>query len=146
MVVYDLRCEADHRFEGWFSNAGDFEQQRRDAHLSCPICGSGDVERIPSASHINRGRSRALAQTGKALDGAGEQARALLNRLHEYVDRHFDDVGQNFAEEAKRIHYGERPQRAIRGQATLDEVQSLSEEGIAATPLPPKPIDKEKLN
>lgn len=146
MVIYDLCCEAGHRFEGWFDNAAAFESQQAESGLSCPVCGATQVRRLPSASHINRGRARNLEQAQQALDGAGEQARAALTRLHDYVDRHFDDVGSDFAEEARRIHYGECPERHIRGQATHEEVRALGTEGVETFALPPRPVDKTKLN
>lgn len=144
MIIYDLRCEREHRFEGWFKNGEEFDDQQTAGLLVCPVCGSCEVRKVPSASYIAKrgGPSR----SGDELAGLAAQSREMMSRLHEFVERHYEDVGGAFTEEAKRIHYGEATERPIRGQANAEQVRELQDEGVAVSALPAKPEDKEKLN
>ena len=138
MKVLDLRCEHDHRFEGWFGSEDDFVSQL-DRHLvECPLCASKAITRLPSAPRLNvaglREAPSAPAEPADAVvTGQAQWMRAVRKMLEQT-----DDVGERFAEEARRIHYGETPERAIRGQATRDEAQALRDEGIdvVSVPLP----------
>ncbi len=146
MIIYDLVCDAEHRFEGWFDNAADYTRQHEQGRLSCPVCGSESVRKVPSAAFIS---GRAGAEIGRDMQEAArlqQRSAELLRKLHKHVDGNYEDVGTRFAREAQRIHYGEAPQRNIRGVATAQEVQTLREHDIAALPLPPPPVDKGKLN
>ena len=148
MIIYDLLCDQQHRFEGWFKNADEFQQQLQTGLVSCPVCGSEHVQKVPSASHISTGhgqRDERLAPATQA-DTAEFSKAKLVALLHDYVNKNYDDVGTRFVEEAKKIHYGESEARNIRGLATASEVKELKEEGISALPLPPAPYDKDKLN
>jgi hypothetical protein len=147
MVIYDLRCETGHQFEGWFKDLQDYEHQVLTHLLTCPFCESRLVQRVPTASYINT-LSR---QKSPDCSTAPDQSRPidpihLLRKLHDYVDQNFHDVGTGFHEEALKIHYGEAEERNIRGTASREEVRELHEAGVAVAPLPPKPIAKEKLN
>ena len=150
MIIYDLLCDARHRFEGWFKNADEFQHQLQAGLISCPVCGSEQVQKVPSPSHINTGLARkdeAVSSTPATPDKTTQINEAqALQLLHEYVNKHYDDVGTSFAEEAKKMHYGETEERNIRGLATVNEVKELREEGITALSLPPAPYDKDKLN
>jgi hypothetical protein len=148
--VLDLRCGAGHTFEGWFSSDGDFQAQRERGLLDCPLCGNADVAKLPSAPRLNlsgarapaleraRGDSEApapvpapaptLAVHGNAVSRFVEAVTELLQNT--------EDVGTRFAEEARRIHYGETEQKAIRGQTTPEERAALAEEGIEVFTLP----------
>lgn len=132
MKVLNLRCTHGHGFEGWFSSEEDFLGQQERGLLSCPICGSADVARLPSAPHLNLG-----AQPPEQ----GEETRGQAAWLHmvREVLAHTEDVGERFAEEARRIHYGEVEQRGIRGQATAEQTEELLDEGIPVLPLPLPP-------
>lgn len=143
MIIYDLRCEHEHPFEGWFKNGEEFDEQQAAGLLTCPVCGSSAVRKVPSASHIS---TRGLSRESGEVAGLAAQSRELLSRLHDFVERNYEDVGGAFAEEAKRIHYGETTERPIRGRASTEQVRELHEEGVTAIPLPPKPDDKDKLN
>ncbi len=139
MIIYDLICAQGHGFEGWFDDAKEYEKQHRNGILKCPVCGDAEVHKIPSASHISLKRNAVIPD---------EQVRnrKLLKRVHEHVERNYEDVGVKFAEEARKMHYGEREQRNIRGAATWSEFTELREEGIEVLPLPAKPVAKDKLN
>ncbi len=147
MIIYDLQCANDHRFEGWFKNAPEFEKQLTGSMIHCPVCGTEQVAKIPTASHLSlsktMGSGLSAAQTEQAI--LSQDAEALLYKLHEHVKQNYEDVGDEFATEAKRIHYGEVEERNIRGNATKDEISELNDEGIMALPLPDLP-DKDKLN
>ncbi|MBQ6657322.1 MAG: DUF1178 family protein [Ottowia sp.] len=132
MKVLNLRCTHGHGFEGWFSSEEDFLGQQERGLLSCPICGSADVARLPSAPHLNLG-AQPPEQGGEARGQA-----AWLHMVREVL-AHTEDVGERFAEEARRIHYGEVEQRGIRGQATAEQTEELLDEGIPVLPLPLPP-------
>lgn len=142
MIIYDLICEHSHRFEGWFKTATDFTSQDNDGLLSCPVCGSHHVTRLPTASHLNIRRGEEKTPDSVSADVSA----SLIEKMHRYVDSHYDDVGNDFPEEARKIHYGETAARNIRGTASAEEVQSLNEEGIPALPIPGATVDKSKLN
>ncbi len=115
--------------------------------IHCPLCGIDQVAKVPTASHLSLGKTTdsnpQVAQTKQVI--LSQDANALLYQLHEHVKQNFEDVGDEFATEAKRIHHGESEERNIRGNATKDEVAELNDEGIMAFPLPDLP-DKDKLN
>ena len=145
MIIYDLECDARHHFEGWFKNADEFSEQQRHGLLSCPVCGSEGVRKIPSPSHISKSSASGMTPAAeKQIQEAGRHQ--VLKMFHDYVNKNFDDVGNKFAEEAKKMHYGEVAERNIRGSATKEEIRELREEGVSAIQLPPAPYDKDKLN
>lgn len=145
MIIYDLECDTAHRFEGWFSNSNDYEQQLSSGLLVCPVCNSATVRKIPSASYINKGAKAPEQQTESVKPDKSSTELQAMNLLQKIVHTNFDDVGNHFAEEAKKIHYGEVEERNIRGTATAEEVTELQAEGISAVPFP-VPQDKDKLN
>lgn len=131
MIVIDLRCPQQHRFEGWFASGEEFERQQAAQLVSCPLCGDQQVERLPAAAHvITGGEGRAPAPAS-----AEEVAGKLVQAMAEFV-RHTENVGDRFAEEARRIHYKEVPQRHIRGVASMEQAEELREEGIPVVQLP----------
>lgn len=143
MKVFDLLCANDHRFEGWFSSGGDFDRQREQGIIACPMCGDNQVVKVPAATYVNTGASdRSPKATAESEEMTAEQAQyanlrsAMLAKVVEYVVKNTEDVGKEFPEEARRIHYGESPDRKIRGVATTQEVTELRDEGIDVVPLP----------
>ncbi len=147
MIKYALKCRAsDHRFEGWFSSSADFDRQKDDDLLSCPACGSSDVEKALMAPAIVKGAKGGSPGMKQIRDEWNEVAR----KAKAYVETHFDHVGTNFPEEARKIHYGETEPRAIYGEATPKEVGELKKEGVTVAPVPapvPEPSEtKKKLN
>jgi hypothetical protein len=138
MKVLDLRCGHEHPFEGWFASEDDYVSQRERGLVECPLCGDKDITRLPSAPRLNVSGARepqpaAAARPAKEI---GVTVQAAWLRAVQHVLSNTDDVGDRFAEEARRIHYGETDERAIRGQATPDEAQSLRDEGIEVMALP----------
>ena len=127
MIVYDLICAHQHRFEGWFDSAEDYARQRGETIICCPICDDTAIERRPSANVVV-GRQSGPAKQRKdvALAGGDGDALRLVRRLIEQTE----NVGRAFPEEARKIHYDEAPKRGIRGQATREEAEELRDEGI----------------
>lgn len=128
MKVFDLVCDDGHRFEGWFASADQFSQQCAVHAVRCPLCDSAQVSREPSAPRLNLGEA---PKTPAASSGDAGWLRALRRLI-----ANTDDVGERFAEEARRIHYDEAPARAIRGVASEDEHRALKDEGIETVRLP----------
>lgn len=149
MLVLNLACEQGHGFEGWFGSAGDFDQQRERGLLSCPLCSSPHVSRRPSAPRLNLSGAPREPESGppapqttpSAANGTPQPVlpQQLQQRLMQAVRQvmaQTEDVGERFAEEARRIHYGEAQQRGIRGQTSVDEARALADEGIEVLALP----------
>lgn len=148
MIVFDLGCDHDHRFEGWFASSADFERQLKDKQLSCPLCGSTSINRLLTAARVNTGRGEAAAKaSGQAPDHDAQYANfdaARMLKLISHIVENTEDVGRAFAEEARKVHYKEAPERRIRGFASPQEVDALRDEGIevVALPLPPHLANK----
>jgi len=148
MKVLNLGCAHDHRFEGWFGSDADFQLQRDRGLIECPLCGDTVISRLPTAPRLNISKAREPQETqGDASPGTPQEItmQAAWLRAVRHVLANTDDVGDRFAEEARRIHYGEIGERAIRGRATRDEAQSLQDEGIDVMPLPLLPALKGPL-
>jgi len=144
MKVLDLQCRHGHAFvEGWFASHDDYDEQRARGLLSCPVCNSPEVSKLPSAPRLNLGADSPVApaadQSVASQDVAQvspQQLQAAWMKMVRHVMAHTEDVGAQFAEEARKIHYGEREQRNIRGQASRAETEALLDEGIEILPLP----------
>jgi hypothetical protein len=136
VIVFDLGCENNHRFEGWFASSEDFEHQIGDKLVACPLCGNANIVRLPHASHLKSStKERAPRSAGGPQQYANVGAE-MLARLVEHIVENTDDVGPAFPEEARKIHYRETPERRIRGTASRDEVEALKDEGIEVVALP----------
>ena len=144
MKVLDLHCRSEHVFEGWFASEEDFQSQLGRGLVQCPLCGDSQIQKRLSAPRLNLRASasaRAPAPTAEPspapqLPSDASQAAAWLQRMRQAVAQS-EDVGERFTEEARKMHSGETVQRAIRGQANLDQTLQLLEEGIPVLPLPP---------
>lgn len=135
MKVYDLSCGLGHRFEGWFSSEDNFVSQSTQHLIACPVCDSKQVGRLPTAPHLNLSGNANRAPEAPVARLPWEDA---LQKLVAETE----DVGENFAAEARRIHYNEAPERGIRGTSSAEERRALAEEGIDVIalpfPVPPK--------
>lgn len=138
MKVLNLRCQHDHAFEGWFASETDFQDQAERGVVECPLCGSPQVHRLPSAPRLNLSGARAPEAAAPTADGPSAPAslQALWLQAVGQVIKNTEDVGERFPEEARRIHYGESPSRGIRGQASQAQRAELAEEGIEVVALP----------
>ena len=143
MIVYDLKCAAGHRFEGWFASADDFSSQKERRILNCPTCADAQIERMPSATRINVGAvERPPVPVESENKDALAIAQVLYSRMLDELFAKSEDVGNRFPEEARRIYYEESPARAIRGVATQAEHDELVDEGIPVARLPVPPSDR----
>jgi hypothetical protein len=139
MKVLDLECRHSHVFEGWFASEDDFLAQRGRDLIECPVCGSAAISKRLSAPRLNLGGVPSdLASTQELVSVAGTEQtlQAAWMTLVRRILAATDDVGDRFAQEARKIHYGETKERGIRGQASRAETESLIDEGIAVLPLP----------
>ncbi len=137
MKVIDLRCSSGHRFEGWFANEDDFLDQNGRGLIDCPLCADKVIARMPSAPRLNLSGAREPVAT-EVVAPTPDPATAMQTRwmqVMRQVIANTEDVGPRFADEARRIHYGEVPERGIRGQASAAEREALIEEGIEVHPL-----------
>ena len=133
MIVYDLSCARAHVFEAWFKDSATFEKQQKQGKVSCPTCGSSEVVRGPQATNIATGVSR--EKSAKAAEKQAE-VRAALKEIRHKVEQNCDYVGPNFAEEARKIHYGESEARGIYGETTPEEAKALDDEGVPVARIP----------
>jgi hypothetical protein len=145
MKVIDLRCQSGHRFEGWFASDDDFLDQNGRGLIECPMCADKVVVRLPSAPRLNLSGAREPAAAAPPAAEPSAEMQARWMQVVRHVLDNTENVGERFADEARRIHYGEVPQRGIRGQATPEQREALQEEGIDVVPLPIPAALKEPL-
>lgn len=146
MKVLDLQCPAQHQFEGWFASEDDFQGQLARGLVECPLCGDTAIAKKPSAPRLNLGAAQPPAPGKQQVMNAPDaRLQAAWLKMVRHVLANTEDVGERFAEEARKIHYGETEERGIRGQATPEQTQSLLEEGIGVVPLPIPKALKEPL-
>ena len=138
MKVLNLRCEHDHRFEGWFGSDDDYVSQTERQLVECPMCGAKDITRLPTAPRLNVSGLREVAVASAASDASEVVTTGQAQWLHAVrkLMAQTEDVGERFPEEARRIHYGETAERGIRGKATREEADALREEGIEVVSVP----------
>lgn len=134
MIRYALRCSDAHLFESWFQSAAAFDGLQKAGRLSCPVCGVDEVEKAVMAPQVRPGR--------KAPPPQQVSRAVMLARLKARIEREADYVGAAFATEARAIHEGEAPARAIYGEARPEEARALLEDGIPVAPLPFVPARK----
>lgn len=157
MKVFDLVCDSGHAFEGWFASADAFDDQLARSYVRCPVCDSTEVRRTPSAPRLNLSSSSRSGEVSETPRGetasAGQtpaapsmtQLRALWFEAARHLVRNTENVGERFAEEARRIHYKEAPERGIRGVTTTAQRAELEEEGINTFSFPIPPAVEEPL-
>jgi len=160
MIVFDLKCEHGHQFEAWFKSSSAYDEQLAAGHVTCPFCDSAKITKAPMAPNVAtkgnqtvRGERLVEAEAkpdaaDAVLSGTGDsklgelaaEAQKVFSKLKEHVEENCDYVGDNFANEARKIHYGESEERGIYGESTKEETVELMEEGIEIMPLPGTPI------
>lgn len=133
MIRFALKCACGHRFDSWFRDNAACENLMAAGHLSCPACGGAEVAKAPMAPFVAAAREVERTATESELDA---RLRRALLKLREAVESQSENVGGGFAEEARKIHYGEAPARNIHGDATPEEAEELAEEEIAFTRIP----------
>ena len=140
MIRFSLICDRDHEFEAWFRSNDDFDRQKKRGFVDCPACGSSKVGKALMAPAVSTGRKR--EKIALAMNEAQKNAMAEMKALSEKMRENADYVGDKFAEEARKIHFGEADARGIYGEATLEEAKSLAEDGVGFMPIPVFPEDR----
>lgn len=163
MIVFDLSCEHGHRFEGWFKSSDDFADQRENGMLCCPACGSSKVAKAPMAPSVGKKgnqqaaiAARASGNEAPAVDRSPvsnapmppevEKALVKLAEAQAKALKNSKWVGKDFAEQSRKMHYGETDHAAIHGEASPQEAQELLEEGVPVAPLPFPVAPPDELN
>jgi hypothetical protein len=137
VIIYDLKCEKRHKFEGWFKDRSAFENQKSKRLITCPVCGNSDVEMIPSTMSI-------MARDTKAINREDVEELSMpraIKLFHEYLDKNFDDVGKKFTDIALKMHHGEEEKRNIKGTTTESEEDMLREKGVQFFKIPVTKFD-----
>ena len=159
MIKYALICDADHEFESWFPDSASYDKQAKRGLVTCPFCDSVKVSKAIMAPNVARKDKDRLAaadnddspspaapvapaQNIALLDEQQQQLRGMIRELHEKIVASTDDVGENFPEEARKMHEGETPARSIRGKASFEEARELLEDGIPVLPIPDLPEER----
>lgn len=140
MISFNLCCDRNHEFEGWFSSSSDFDFQLENGFVTCPTCESATVAKSLMAPTVSTARKKEkLALAG--AQAASQISPEDLKKFREKLTEGSEDVGRQFPEEARKIHYGETEARSIHGEADKNEVESLLEEGVSIIPIPGCPED-----
>ncbi len=161
MIKYALRCSNAHEFEVWFNSMATYDDQQREKLLRCPICGDADIDKALMAPSIvtTKGKQQPTSDSSEDSPPPGSAATGpetnipvvsgppparvveVLREMRKFVEANTEDVGKEFAEEARKIHYEETEPRGIRGEATASDIEELQEEGIAVAAIPRLPDD-----
>ena len=137
MKVFNLSCDNEHPFEGWFASADEFDRQLEVKLVECPVCGSHAVRKLLSAPRLNLGAEAPETSAKQAVAMPNDATmQAMLLQMARHIHANTEDVGERFPEEARRIHYEEAPKRSIRGLASRDDAAQLADEGIEVMPVP----------
>ncbi|SFL94947.1 DUF1178 family protein [Shimia aestuarii] len=140
MINYTLKCANEHRFDSWFQSADAFEKLKEARMVSCAICGDSHVEKAMMAPRVRPARSTSETQQGeapeRALSTPASPAEQALAELKRHIEKNSDYVGSKFASEARAMHEGSAPERAIYGEARPEEAKALIEDGVPVAPLP----------
>jgi hypothetical protein len=140
LIRFSLACSDAHEFEAWFRSNDDFDTQKKRGFVECPVCGSNKVEKALMAPAVSTGRKR--EKIALAMGEQQKQAMAQLKALSAKMRENADYVGGKFAEEARKIHFGESDARGIYGEATPEEAKGLIDDGVEFMPIPVFPDDR----
>ncbi|CCK82391.1 MULTISPECIES: DUF1178 family protein [Desulfobacula] len=143
MIVFDLKCLNGHAFEGWFEDKKDLDQQLEQGLLACPVCGTTSVVQKLHPIAI---RKSSHTETKRALQASREVVSELTEKVAEYVEKNFEDVGTDFTKQALKMHYGAEEHRNIKGTTTKEEDKVLAKEGVPVFKVPVTKKSKDDLN
>lgn len=146
MILYSLRCAAGHEFEAWFHDSSAFDAQSSRGQIECPACGTVKVEKALMAPSIAKTKSERHPVAAPGPSGGPAEFEALAAKLRAHVEQNFDYVGEKFAEEARAIHFGEKEERPIYGEASAAEAKALNDEGVKVAPLPGLKKPRARMN
>ncbi len=139
MILYQLQCVDEHTFEGWFRDSVSFDAQASSGDIECPYCASKRIIKAPMAPRLGSNtKGENLTPEARAMEVARQILDAAVD-VRRYVEENFDDVGEDFADEARRIHYGDANERGIYGNTNDEEAEALEEEGVDFVRLPETP-------
>lgn len=146
MIKYRLGCADGHEFESWFRSIADYDKQSRSGAVTCPLCASTEISKLPMAPAVVSARGNKGAPAPEHLPAAAPSAppaamATALRAFKKAVMENSEDVGGRFAEEARKIHFGEAEERNIRGSTTAEEAHSLHQDGVPFSILPELPED-----
>ena len=131
MIKYSLKCDKDHSFEAWFSDSLNFEKQNKKKLISCPSCSSIEITKNIMAPNISSKK-----KNSNKINQKKDKVEMVLNKVRKHVENNFDYVGDKFADEARSMHYGEKEEREIYGETTIEDAVELIEEGVNVQPMP----------
>lgn len=137
MIAFDLRCSNGHSFEGWFEDSDAYEEQKKKGLIACPVCNDTEVSKTLSTFAIKKS-----SPPSKEVSDQRAAIAEFRNKIVDFIEKNFDNVGSNFAKEALKIHYGVAEQRNIRGITTSEEDKLLKEEGVDVIKVP-MPIESD---
>jgi hypothetical protein len=144
MIIFDLCYKQEHPFEGWFQSQDNYDKQLERGLISCPHCDSSEIRRVPSAVHLARPANTPVSNEQLPAISAQTGSLAAYQQLMSAIVKNCEDVGKDFAQEARKIYFMETPLRSIRGEASMEEYETLREEGIEVMRFPI--LKKEDLN
>ena len=136
MIQYALRCDKGHDFDSWFQSASAFDKLAAVGMVTCAACGSSKVEKAVMAPRVRPARSAAEAPAPDPLTAPGSEAERAMAEMKAHIEANTEDVGKNFVREARAMHDGDTPERAIRGEARPEDAKALIEDGVPVVPLP----------
>lgn len=150
MIRYALACEAGHGFDSWFRSSDDFERQDARGLVTCPVCGSARVAKqvmapqVARSDHERSGKAEATVTGGDValINSEAQELRRKIAELRAHLVANSEDVGEKFADEARKMHYGDAEERSIYGKATGEDAKALMEEGIGVLPIPSLPDER----
>ena len=131
MIKYSLKCDKEHSFEAWFSDSLNFEKQNKKKLISCPSCSSLEITKNIMAPNISSKK-----KNSNKINQKKDKVEMVLNKVRKHVENNFDYVGDKFADEARSMHYGEKEEREIYGETTVEDAVELIEEGVNVQPMP----------
>ncbi len=136
MILFDLKCENDHKFEAWFPSSSNYEDQLKKKMIECPYCNSKKIKKSLMAPNLNVKSRSNKSSKEKKKNLSKVTLEKQIKKFKKFIEKNTENVGKNFAEEARKIYYGEKKARPIRGESTEKESQDLAEEGIPFSKLP----------
>ena len=136
MILFDLQCEKNHKFECWFASSENYEKQLKNKMIICPYCNSTEIKKSLMAPNINTKNTSKNNKKSNKQYLAKNNLEKQIKKFKKYIEKNTDNVGKNFAKEARKIYYGETKSRPIRGESTEKETRELAEEGIPFSRLP----------
>ena len=136
MILYDLKCENEHIFEVWFASSNQYEKQNKKKLINCPFCNSTKIRKAIMAPNLKGTKKNNKSFEQKKIEEENKNFNKKLKEFKKFIENNTEDVGKNFTEEAKKIYYGEKKSRPIRGETTKEQAKELIEEGVPIAKLP----------